>query len=119
MLWALQRMGCGQFLQPWQIQKMLQISGRLVERITEIKTGMIQNEKFLTNAYHMALIPGILSILSGCINIIVDGILVGNQIGAGGTGRSELLCPGISSALHCRFLSGVWGGNLLLQGNRE
>ncbi len=40
-----------------------------------------QNGQFLKKAYGRALIPCILSILSGNINILVDGILVGQKLG--------------------------------------
>lgn len=55
--------------------------------------GLIQNEDFLNKTYRAALIPGILSILSGCINIIADGILVGRKIGAGGLAAINLCVP--------------------------
>lgn len=40
-----------------------------------------QNEQFLKKAYRKALIPCMLSILSGNINILADGILVGQWLG--------------------------------------
>jgi Na+-driven multidrug efflux pump len=40
-----------------------------------------QNEQFLKKAYGKALIPCMLSILSGNINILADGILVGQRLG--------------------------------------
>lgn len=40
-----------------------------------------QNEHFLKKAYGKALIPCMLSILSGNINILADGILVGQRLG--------------------------------------
>ncbi|MDE7121029.1 MAG: hypothetical protein K2O42_02590, partial [Oscillospiraceae bacterium] len=40
-----------------------------------------QNEQFLRKAYNKALIPCILSVLSGNINILADGILVGQRLG--------------------------------------
>lgn len=40
-----------------------------------------QNEHFLKKAYNKALIPCMLSILSGNINILADGILVGQRLG--------------------------------------
>jgi len=40
-----------------------------------------QNEEFLKKAYHKALVPCILSVLSGNINILADGILVGQRLG--------------------------------------
>lgn len=40
-----------------------------------------QNEQFLRKAYNKALIPCILSVLSGNINILADGVLVGQRLG--------------------------------------
>lgn len=40
-----------------------------------------QNEQFLKKAYGKALLPCMLSILSGNINILADGILVGQRLG--------------------------------------
>ena len=40
-----------------------------------------QNEQFLKKAYNKALLPCVLSILSGNINILADGILVGQKLG--------------------------------------
>lgn len=40
-----------------------------------------QNEQFLKKAYGKTLIPCMLSILSGNINILADGILVGQRLG--------------------------------------
>lgn len=40
-----------------------------------------QNEEFLKKAYHKALLPCILSVLSGNLNILADGILVGQRLG--------------------------------------
>ncbi len=40
-----------------------------------------QNEQFLKKAYNKALLPCVLSVLSGNINILVDGILVGQKLG--------------------------------------
>lgn len=54
---------------------------------------LIQNDSFLQKAYHTALVPGILSILSGCVNIIVDGMLVGHRIGAGGLAAVNFCVP--------------------------
>ena len=48
------------------------------------QTGSVsleQNEHFLKKAYGKALIPCMLSILSGNINILADGILVGQRLG--------------------------------------
>lgn len=54
---------------------------------------LVQNEEFLQKTYRAALLPGMLSILSGCINIIADGILVGQKIGAGGLAAINLCVP--------------------------
>lgn len=40
-----------------------------------------QNEQFLKKAYNRALLPCVLSVLSGNINILADGILVGQKLG--------------------------------------
>lgn len=40
-----------------------------------------QNEQFLKKAYNKALIPCMLSVLSGNVNILADGILVGQRLG--------------------------------------
>lgn len=40
-----------------------------------------QNEIFLKKAYNKALVPCILSVLSGNINILADGIMVGQRLG--------------------------------------
>lgn len=40
-----------------------------------------QNEQFLKKAYNKALLPCVLSVLSGNINILADGILVGQRVG--------------------------------------
>ncbi|MCM1023702.1 MAG: MATE family efflux transporter [Prevotella sp.] len=40
-----------------------------------------QNERFLKKAYNKALLPCVLSVLSGNINILADGILVGQRLG--------------------------------------
>lgn len=45
------------------------------------ETTLVQNEQFLKKAYQKALFPCILSILSGNINILADGILVGQRLG--------------------------------------
>lgn len=43
--------------------------------------GLKQNEQFLKGAYDRALLPCILSVLSGNINILADGIIVGQKLG--------------------------------------
>lgn len=54
---------------------------------------LIQNEQFLKKAFRQALIPCILSILSGDINILVDGILVGQRLGDAGLAAINLSMP--------------------------
>ncbi len=44
-------------------------------------TQLRQNEQFLKKAYNKALVPCVLSVLSGNINILADGILVGQKLG--------------------------------------
>ena len=62
---------------------------------TAVEDGniLIQNEEFLGKTYRAALWPGMLSILSGCVNIIADGVLVGQKIGAGGLAAINLCVP--------------------------
>lgn len=57
------------------------------------KYNLIQNDRFLKKAYAAALFPCMFSILSGCINIIIDGILVGQKIGAAGLAAINLCLP--------------------------
>ncbi len=52
-----------------------------------------QDEIFLRKAFHRSLLPCILSILSGNINILVDGILVGQRIGTDGLSAISLCVP--------------------------
>ena len=63
-----------------------------MEKKEEIQE-LSQNEKFLKKAYRAALIPCMLSILSGCVNIIADGILVGQKIGVTGLSAINLCVP--------------------------
>lgn len=44
-------------------------------------TALVQNEQFLKKAYGRALLPCMLSVLSGNLNILADGILVGQRLG--------------------------------------
>ena len=60
---------------------------------TEELQALSQNETFLRKAYRSALIPCMLSILSGCANIIADGILVGQKIGVTGLSAINLCVP--------------------------
>lgn len=46
-----------------------------------VKMELRQNEQFLKKAYNKALLPCVLSVLSGNINILADGILVGQKLG--------------------------------------
>ena len=55
--------------------------------------GLRQDELFLRRAFHKSLVPCILSILSGNINILVDGILVGQRIGTDGLSAISLCIP--------------------------
>lgn len=56
-------------------------------------TGLVQNGDFLNRTYRAALVPGILSILSGCVNIIADGVLVGRRLGPEGLAAINLCVP--------------------------
>lgn len=52
-----------------------------------------QDETFLRKAFHRTLLPCVLSILSENINILVDGILVGQRIGTDGLSAISLCVP--------------------------
>lgn len=54
---------------------------------------LFQSKDFLKKAYRGALIPCMLSILSGCANIIADGMIVGQLIGAAGLTAINLCVP--------------------------
>ena len=55
--------------------------------------GLRQDEAFLRRAFHRALLPCGLSILSENINILVDGILVGQRVGTDGLSAISLCVP--------------------------
>lgn len=55
--------------------------------------NLVQNEEFLKKSFRQALIPCMLSILSGDINILVDGVLVGQRLGDGGLAAINLSVP--------------------------
>lgn len=52
-----------------------------IETGNGVKMELRQNEQFLKKAYNKALLPCVLSVLSGNINILADGILVGQKLG--------------------------------------
>lgn len=54
---------------------------RKIETGNGVKMELRQNEQFLKKAYNKALLPCVLSVLSGNINILADGILVGQKLG--------------------------------------
>ena len=60
---------------------------------TTVVEGLGQSRAFLKKAYDAALIPCMLSILSGCVNIIADGIIVGQKIGTNGLTAISLCVP--------------------------
>lgn len=59
------------------------------ENVLELK----QNEQFLKKAYNKALLPCVLSVLSGSINILVDGILVGQKLGTNALAAINFCLP--------------------------
>lgn len=62
--------------------------------MTEKREDVLQqDEQFLKNAYKKAVLPCILSMLSGNINILVDGILVGQKAGSNGLAAINLCVP--------------------------
>lgn len=54
---------------------------------------MKQNEEFIAKAFNKAIVPCMLSILSGNINILIDGIVVGQKIGINGLAALNLCFP--------------------------
>lgn len=56
-------------------------------------TGLKQDESFLRRAFHASLLPCILSILSENVNILIDGVLVGQRIGTDGLSAISLCVP--------------------------
>ena len=52
-----------------------------------------QDDAFLRRSFHRSLLPCILSILSSNINILVDGIIVGQRIGIDGLSAISLCVP--------------------------
>ena len=57
------------------------------------ETELAQNAAFIRGAYRKAVITGMLSILSVNINVFVDGILVGQRIGADALAAINLSLP--------------------------
>ena len=43
--------------------------------------NMEQNFKFIRKLYYVSLIPNIIAVLGGTINVFFDGILVGQKLG--------------------------------------
>lgn len=69
-------------------QKMAPVTGAAQAR----DSGLRQDEAFLRRL-HRALLPCGLSILSENINILVDGILVGQRVGTDGLSAISLCVP--------------------------
>lgn len=61
---------------------------------TQNQSGNLkQDEVFLRRSFHRSLLPCVLSILSENINILTDGILVGQRIGTDGLSAISLCVP--------------------------
>lgn len=52
-----------------------------------------QSDAFLRNTYNRYLLPTILSVLSGTVNVFFDGILIGQKLGADGLSAVSLCMP--------------------------
>lgn len=61
--------------------------------MTAEKSVLRQDEIFLRRAFHKSLFPCILSILSQNLNILADGVLVGQRIGTNGLSAISLCVP--------------------------
>lgn len=57
------------------------------------KNQLKQNDEFLKHAYSKALLPCMLSILSGNVNVLVDGIVVGQKLGSNGLAALNFCLP--------------------------
>ena len=58
-----------------------------------MKTELVQDDLFLKKIYGKALVPCVLSILSGNINLLADGMIVGQYIGPGALAAVSLCVP--------------------------
>lgn len=58
-----------------------------------MKTELVQDDLFLKKTYGKALIPCVLSILSGNINLLADGMIVGQYIGPDALAAVSLCVP--------------------------
>ena len=58
-----------------------------------MKTELVQDDLFLKKIYGKALVPCVLSILSGNINLLADGMTVGQYIGPGALAAVSLCVP--------------------------
>ncbi len=57
------------------------------------KNQLKQSDDFLKHAYSKALLPCMLSILSGNVNILVDGVVVGQKLGINGLAALNFCLP--------------------------
>lgn len=57
------------------------------------KNQLKQSDQFLKSAYSKALLPCMLSILSGNVNLLADGIIVGQKLGVNGLAALNLCLP--------------------------
>lgn len=57
------------------------------------ENALCQNDQFIRSAFHKAVFPCILSILSSNLNILADGILVGQCIGTDGLAAISFCVP--------------------------
>ena len=73
---------------------MEQTDEKAQEKVAPVPDGvLVQDASFIRRTYHQALLPGILSILSGTINVLADGILVGQRVGVDGLAAVNLCTP--------------------------
>lgn len=66
---------------------------QLMDRTQKNQMELSQNAAFIRGAYRKAVITGMLSILSVNINVFVDGILVGQRLGADALAAINLSLP--------------------------
>lgn len=61
--------------------------------MTQINTDLKQNDKFLKNAYLGALFPCMFAVMGSNVNILVDGIIVGQKLGVDGLAALNFCMP--------------------------
>lgn len=59
----------------------------------EQQLSFTQNNKFLEETFHNALVPAVLSVLSGNVTVLADGMIVGQKLGQDGLSAISFCLP--------------------------